>query len=98
MSPRVSARLLATQSDQRLVELVRRGHERAFEALVQRYRRPLLRYCGRMGLSAGGAEDALQHGLLQAWLALPRQSEVRELRPWLFRVVHNAAVNVLRSS
>src|SRR5437763_16203875 len=98
MSPRVSTRLLATQSDQRLVELVRRGHERAFEALVQRYRRQLLRYCSRMGLSDGRAEDALQHALLQAWLALQRQAEVRDVRPWLFRIVHNAAVNVLRSA
>ena len=51
MSPRISIRLLAAQSDQRLLALVDEGHERAFEALVQRYRRPLLRYCRRMGLS-----------------------------------------------
>ncbi|MCW3069406.1 MAG: polymerase, sigma-24 subunit, subfamily, partial [Solirubrobacterales bacterium] len=98
MSPRISTRLLATQSDQRLLELARRGHERAFEAVVHRYRRPLLRYCARMGLSDGGAEDVLQHALLQAWLALRRQAEVRELRPWLYRIVHNTAVNALRSS
>jgi RNA polymerase sigma factor (sigma-70 family) len=98
MSPWISTRLLATQSDQRLAELARRGHERAFEAVVERYRRPLLRYCSRMGLSDGRAEDVLQHALLQAWLALERQAEVRELRPWLYRIVHNTAVNALRSS
>jgi RNA polymerase sigma factor (sigma-70 family) len=98
MSPRIPTRLLATQSDQRLVELARRGHERAFEAVVQRYRRPLLRYCARMGLSEGAAEDVLQQALLRAWLALERRIEVRELRPWLYRIVHNTAVNALRSS
>ncbi|MCW2971576.1 MAG: polymerase, sigma-24 subunit, subfamily [Solirubrobacterales bacterium] len=98
MSPRIPTRLLATQSDQRLVELARRGHERAFEAVVHRYRRPLLRYCARMGLSEGAAEDVLQQGLLRAWLALERRVEVRELRPWLYRIVHNTAVNALRSS
>jgi RNA polymerase sigma factor (sigma-70 family) len=98
MSPRIPTRLLATQSDQRLVELARRGHERAFEAVVQRYRRPLLRYCARMGLSEGTAEDVLQQALLRAWLALERRIEVRELRPWLYRIVHNTAVNALRSS
>jgi RNA polymerase sigma factor (sigma-70 family) len=95
VSPKVSTRLLATQSDQRLLELARRGHERAFEAVVHRYRRPLLRYCGHMGLSDGRAEDVLQHSLLQAWLALERQAEVRELRPWLYRIVHNTAVNAM---
>jgi RNA polymerase sigma factor (sigma-70 family) len=91
-------RLLAAQSDQRLLELARRGHERAFEAVVQRYRRPLLRYCARMGLQDGAAEDVLQLALLRAWLALERQVEIRELRPWLFRIVHNTAVNALRGS
>jgi RNA polymerase sigma factor (sigma-70 family) len=98
MSPGISAGLLAAQSDQRLVELVRRGHKRAFEVLVQRYRRPLLRYCGRMGLADARAEDVLQHSLLQAWLALERGVEVRDARPWLYRIVHNTAVNHMRSS
>jgi RNA polymerase sigma factor (sigma-70 family) len=97
MSPRISIRLLIGQSDDRLLALAREGHERAFEALVHRYRRPLLRYCRRIGLGDSRAEDVLQHSLLQAWLALSRGSEVRELKPWLYRIVHNAAVNALRA-
>ena len=90
--------VLAAQSDTRLVELVQRGQERAFETVVQRYRRPLLRYCERMGLSQARSEDVLQHAFLQAWLALERGVEVRELRPWLYRIVHNTAINLVRSS
>jgi RNA polymerase sigma factor (sigma-70 family) len=97
MSPRISIRLLIGQSDDRLLALAREGHERAFEALVHRYRRPLLRYCRRIGLGDSRAEDVLQHSLLQAWLALSRGSEVRELKPWLYRIVHNAAVNAVRA-
>ncbi|HEX5853452.1 MAG TPA: RNA polymerase sigma factor [Solirubrobacteraceae bacterium] len=96
MSPNVSFRLLATQSDRRLLELVGNGHERAFEALVRRYRGELLRYCRRLGLSDSRAEDALQHALLQAWLAIERGVEVRQLRPWLYRIVHNTALNHVR--
>ncbi len=96
MSPNISARLLATQSDRRLLELVGNGHERAFEVLVRRYRGELLRYCRRLGLSDSRAEDALQHALLQAWLAIERGVEVRQLRPWLYRIVHNTAVNHVR--
>jgi RNA polymerase sigma factor (sigma-70 family) len=99
MSPRIPIRLLAAQSDQRLLALVRDGHERAFEALVHRYRRQLLRYCRRsMRLSEERAEDVLQHALLQAWLALTGGIQVLELKPWLYRIVHNAAVNLMRSS
>lgn len=98
MSPRVSTRLLARQSDGRLLELLSQGHERAFEAIVLRYRGELLSYCRRLGLAEGRAEDALQHALLKAWLALQGGTEVRELRAWLYRIVHNTAVNIMRSS
>jgi RNA polymerase sigma factor (sigma-70 family) len=98
VSPRIPIRLLAVQSDERLARLVRDGHERAFEALVHRYRRPLLRYCRRLGLADARAEDALQQALLNAWLALSAGAEVRKLRPWLYRVAHNAAVNAKRGA
>jgi RNA polymerase sigma factor (sigma-70 family) len=95
MSPRIPIGLLAAQSDRRLVELVAEGHERAFEVLVKRYRRQLTRYCRRMGLADSRAEDVLQHAFLQAWLALERGVEVRAPKPWLYRIVHNSAVNVM---
>jgi RNA polymerase sigma factor (sigma-70 family) len=98
MSPSVSLRLLLTQSDARLVQYARAGHERAFEALVQRYRRQLHAYCRRLLLSEERAEDALQQALLQAWVALRDGVEVHDVRPWLYRIVHNAAVNALRVS
>lgn len=98
MSPKISIRLLAAQSDQRLAALAAAGHERAFETLVHRYRRPLLRYCRRMGLNDARAEDVLQQAFLQAWLAFARQTDVRDVRPWLYRIVHNAAVNAMRGA
>jgi RNA polymerase sigma factor (sigma-70 family) len=98
MSPKASTRLLATQSDERLAAMARAGHDRAFEALVQRYRRPLLRYCRRISISDGRAEDVVQQTLLQAWSALRRGAPVRELRPWLYRIAHNTAVNLARDA
>ena len=98
VSPRLPARLLATQSDERLLELVAGGHERAFEAVVHRYRRPLLSYCRRLGLSESRSEDVLQQALLKAWIALQAGTEVRGLRPWLYRIVHNTALNAIRRS
>jgi RNA polymerase sigma factor (sigma-70 family) len=95
---RGNTRLLVTQTDERLLELMQRGHERAFEAIVMRYRRPLLAYCGRLGLSDSRAEDALQQALLKAWLALQGGAEVRALSPWLYRIVHNTAINAIRGS
>ena len=92
-----SVKLLRTQSDERLVALAAAGHERAFEAIVERYRRTLLRHCRRY-LPEARAEDALQQALVAAWSALQRGDEVRELRPWLHRIVHNTSLNALRSA
>jgi RNA polymerase sigma factor (sigma-70 family) len=93
--PSPSVTLLRTQSDERLVALAREGHERAFDAIVERYRRPLLRHSRRV-LPESRAEDALQQALISAWTALQRGDEVQNLRPWLYRIVHNTALNALR--
>ncbi len=98
MSPGISIRLLATQSDERLLALVRDGHERAFETLVHRYRRPLLGYCRRLSIPEARIEDVLQQSLLKAWLALRGGAEVRDLKAWLYRVVHNTALNAVRDA
>ena len=87
--------LLRAQSDERLVDLVRSGNDAAFEAIVARYRRPLLRYCSRF-LSEERAEDAVQQVLLQAYGALRASHGEMRLRAWLYRIAHNTAVNALR--
>src|ERR687884_97085 len=90
-----SAVLLRTQSDERLVALARDGHELAFEAIVERYRRSLLRACRRI-LPEARAEDALQQALVAAWNGLRRGDDVQDLRPWLYRIARNTALNQLR--
>src|ERR671933_1076689 len=89
--------VLRTQADERLVDLVRDGNDRAFEAIVHRYRRPLLRYCARF-LSPARAEDAVQQSFVNALAALRSNDAEINLRPWLYRIAHNAALNVLRQA
>lgn len=97
MTPLLSSAILRTQSDARLIALARDGHERAFEVIVERYRKPLHSYCRRM-LSETRSEDAVQQAFLNAWSSLNNGCEVRDLRAWLYRIVHNAAVNVVERS
>ena len=95
MTPHVSIKLLLTQSDERLVRMAAAGHDRAFEAIVDRYRRQLLRYAERFP-AAGPAEDVVQAAFVRAWGALRDGTEVRDLRPWLYRIVHNTALNAAK--
>ena len=87
--------LLRTQSDARLVDLVRAGNDRAFEAIVLRYQRPLLGHCRRL-LPAARAEDAVQQALLRALEAMRADRRELDLGPWLHRIAHNTAIDSLR--
>jgi RNA polymerase sigma factor (sigma-70 family) len=87
--------VLSTQSDERLVDLVRVGYEPAFETIVERYRRPLTGYVRRI-LPAERAEDAVQQTFVNAYEAIRRDDAELNLRPWLYRIAHNTALNGLR--
>ena len=91
------SRLLATQSDERLVDLLRAGSEPAFEAIVSRYRGPLLRYCAAL-LGRERAEDAVQQTFVKAFEAMHRDDRHLLLKPWLYRIAHNTAHNALRDN
>jgi RNA polymerase sigma factor (sigma-70 family) len=87
--------LLRTQTDARLVDLVRAGNDRAFEAIVLRYQRSLLGHCRRL-LPVARAEDAVQQALLRALEAMRVDRRELDLGPWLHRIAHNTAIDSLR--
>jgi RNA polymerase sigma factor (sigma-70 family) len=74
-----------------------RGDERAFEQLVRPYEEVAFRVAYLITGSAAEAEDAMQEGFVNAWRALGRFRREESLRPWLLRVVANAARNRRRS-
>ena len=87
---------LRTQPDRRLVTLVRDGYEAAFEEIVRRYGKPLSRYA--TSIVGSRSEDVTQDAFSKALLALRRDDADIDLRPWLFRIVRNTALNDLRDS
>lgn len=86
---------LRAQPDRRLVDLVRDGYDAAFEEIVRRYRRPLDRFAA--AFVGGRSEDVTQDSFSKALLALRGSEAEVELRPWLYRIVRNTALNELRS-
>ena len=85
---------LRMQSDERLVELVGIGSEAAFEAIVHRYRRGLVRHCARL-IGDSDADEAVQEALLKAHRALAATTPVQSLGPWLHAIAHNSALAML---
>jgi RNA polymerase sigma factor (sigma-70 family) len=83
-------------SDERLARLVSKGSERAFSTLYRRHHQALYRYCYSIVRDEDDAQDALQSAMTRALMALRSQERDLAVRPWLFRIVHNEAVSVLR--
>ena len=67
-----------------------------FLALVADIRPELHRYCARLTGSVIEGEDIVQDALAKAFYALSLSPDVPPLRPWLFRIAHNAAIDFLR--
>jgi RNA polymerase sigma factor (sigma-70 family) len=84
------------QSDERLVALVRRGNQAAFEALVARYQSRLLAFCRHMLSSKEDAEDVLQEVFAAAFNAMLADDRPINVRPWLYRIARNRSLNHLR--
>ncbi len=74
------------------------SHERQARliALAAEVRPELHRYCARLMGSVIDGEDVVQDTLLRALVALQDLDDLPPLRPWLFRVAHNRAIDLLR--
>ena len=90
------APLLRLQSDERLVALIRDGHDRAFEVLFHRYRSRLMAFCRHFVGSPEDAEDVLQDVFASAHRAMLADDRLINARPWLYRIARNRCLNHLR--
>jgi RNA polymerase sigma factor (sigma-70 family) len=73
------------------------GEARArFLELVAEIRPELHRYCARLTGSVVEGEDVVQETLAKAYYAISMAPELPPLRPFLFRIAHNTAIDVLR--
>lgn len=67
-----------------------------FMELVDDIRPELHRYCARMTGSVFDGEDVVQDTLAKAYFALGQMLQPPDLRPWLFRIAHNTAMDFLK--
>ncbi|MFD0023680.1 RNA polymerase sigma factor [Streptomyces sp. NPDC058382] len=72
------------------------GDEEAFAVLVRRHAPTLIRLATRLLGNAPEAEDAVQDALITAWRKLPGFRHESSFRTWMYRIVTNRCLNVLR--
>jgi len=98
-SPRVS--LKTPLSDPRLDALLavrcQLGERDAFDDLIARWHEPLWRYLYRLSSNDDIARDLAQDTWLRVFRGIARLREPSKLRPWLFGIARNVAMDRLRS-
>ena len=86
---------MVSLSDRELIERARTGDRKAFGLLVDRYQSKVYNIALRLLRSQEEALDVSQEAFLEVFRKLHRLDASRSLGPYLFRTVHNLALNVL---
>jgi len=81
--------------DQQLVERAQRGDKTAFELLVAKYQRKLVRLLSRFIRDPTEVEDVAQEAFIKAYRALPSFRGDSAFYTWLYRIGINTAKNYL---
>lgn len=85
-----------SRDEMELVHAARRGDTSAFEQLVGRYDRRLLRVAESITHSREDSEDVVQEAFLKAYQHLADFQERSQFSTWLFRITVNQALMKLR--
>lgn len=81
--------------DQLLVDRAQHGDKKAFELLVMKYQRKLMRLISRLIRDQAEAEDVVQEAFIKAYRALPQFRGDSAFYTWLYRIGINTAKNYL---
>ena len=85
------------EADQVLVSRVQAGDQGAFNLLVLKYQRKVLRLVSRLIRDPEEVEDVVQEAFIKAYRALPQFRGDSAFYTWLYRIAVNTAKNHLVS-
>jgi RNA polymerase sigma-70 factor (ECF subfamily) len=82
-------------ADQLLVDRVKSGDQQAFNLLVRKYERKVVRLISRLVRDPSEVEDVAQEAFIKAYRALPQFRGDSAFYTWLYRIAVNTAKNYL---
>jgi RNA polymerase sigma-70 factor, ECF subfamily len=94
--PIAADRLAGLTDEELLLQYRTTGDRDLFAQLVKRYERELFSYLRRYLGDAEVAEDAFQAAFLQVHLKCQNYEEGRAVRPWLYTIATNQAIDAQR--
>lgn len=85
-------------SDSQVVALVMKGDNAMYALLVERYEAKLLRYATYLIKDYDVASDITQDTFIKAYINLRSFKPGKAFSPWIYRILHNEAMNVIKRS
>ena len=87
---------LLQSTDHDLIVLARKGSERAYRELLDRYQRPVFSLVYRMVRDRELAEDLAQETFVKVFNHLDRFNPKYKFSSWIFKIASNLAIDTLR--
>ncbi|UCF71638.1 MAG: sigma-70 family RNA polymerase sigma factor [candidate division WOR-3 bacterium] len=84
------------ESDESLIESVKRGDCDAFSPIVERYKLALYKVMYRMVMNRDDAEDLVEEAFIKAYRSIKKFESGRPFYAWLRRIAVNNAINFLK--
>ena len=82
--------------DEDLIVLVQKGHRRAFDEIVARYKGRLYSFTLRMVKDPGLAEEMTQETLIRVYMHADKYREIARFSTWVFTIATNLVRNRMR--
>lgn len=89
---------LEKMSDEQVVELVRNEDKEIYEEIINRYQEKLMRYAVKLTGDEQIGADVVQDAFIDAYINLQGFDVKKKFSSWIYRIVHNKAMNVLNKN
>ena len=86
---------LSKLSDEEVVEITRTKNKEAYAEVIKRYQAKLMRYAKYLVSDDEKASDVAQDAFIKAYINLNSFDTKRKFSSWIYRIVHNEAVNLI---
>jgi RNA polymerase sigma-70 factor (ECF subfamily) len=83
-------------SDEKVVEKVRTTDTNLFAIIIERYQKKLLHYANSLIKDEDKAVDIVQNSFIKAFINLNSFNIKHKFGSWIYRIVHNEALNLLK--
>lgn len=89
---------LTSLSDEELIVYIRTQDSNAFAEVIRRYQEKLLRYAHYLVADEAAAADVVQESFITVFIHLQSFNESKKFSSWIYRIVHNKSLNVIKKN